>query len=279
MKTPTFAGKVAAVTGAGSGIGRSLATALARRGCEVALSDVDERGLAETVAMCSGVKVTSRRVDVAKAADVRAWADEVARAHGRANLIFNNAGISYAATVAGYEDADFARVIDVDFWGVVNGTRAFLPHLERAGDGHVINTSSVFGLIGFPAQCSYNSAKFAVRGFTESLQLELEITRAPIHATSVHPGGIKTNIARASKTHPSVASLGVKLEGAAERFEKGFRMTPDDAAETILRGVQRNQRRVLVGADAHVIDLVQRLIPGRYQGLLVRLYRRAMAAQ
>jgi NAD(P)-dependent dehydrogenase (short-subunit alcohol dehydrogenase family) len=276
MKTRTFGGKVAAVTGAGSGMGRSLAIALARRGCEVAISDIDERTLAETARLVSGARVTSRRVDVSKADELRAWADEAARAHGRVNLIFNNAGIAYGATVGGFEHADFARVLDVNFWGVVNGTRAFLPHLERSGDGHVVNTSSVFGLIAFPGHSAYNSAKFAVRGFTEALRIELEMTGAPVSATCVHPGGIKTNIARASKVHPSVASLGVVLDDAAERFEKGFRMSADDAAETILRGVQRNARRVLVGTDAHIIDLVQRMIPGRYHGLLARLARRQM---
>lgn len=279
----SFEGKVAAITGAGSGMGRSLAVALARRGCEVALSDVDERTLSETVGLvkdASSVRVTKRRVDVAKRDEVYAWAADVVRDHGRCNLVFNNAGISYAATVAGAEYDDFERIVDIDFWGVVYGTKAFLPHLVASGDGHVVNTSSVFGLIAFPGQSTYNAAKFAVRGFTEALRVELEITGAPVSATSVHPGGIKTNIARASKRHASLRELGIDdLDGAGERFERAFRVTADDAAETILKGVQKNARRVLVGADAHVIDLVQRLVPGRYHGLVARAARRVLGAR
>jgi NAD(P)-dependent dehydrogenase (short-subunit alcohol dehydrogenase family) len=281
MKTKTFSGKVAAITGAGSGMGRSLALNLARQGCEVALSDIDERTLAETagrVKNVSSVKVTHRKVDVSDAAAVRAWADQVAKEHGRVNLVFNNAGISYAATVEGYDDADFERIIDINFWGVVNGTRAFLPHLVASGDGHVVNTSSVFGIVAFPGQSSYNAAKFAVRGYTEALRLECEIKKSPVTATCIHPGGIKTNIAKASKVHESMRTLGIEdLEGAAKRFERAFRLSSDDAADIILRGVQKNARRVLVGADAHLIDLVQRVLPGRYHGVIARMHRRISA--
>jgi NAD(P)-dependent dehydrogenase (short-subunit alcohol dehydrogenase family) len=279
----SFAGKVAAITGAASGMGRSLAVALARRGCEVALSDVDERGLAETARLVretTNVRVTTKRVDVSDEAAVRAWAREVASAHGRCNLVFNNAGVSYAATVEGGEAIDFQRIIDIDFWGVVHGTRAFLPYLRTSGEGHIVNTSSVFGLIAFPGQSSYNAAKFAVRGFTEALRIELEITRAPVSATCVHPGGIKTNIARASKIHPSMADLGIEdLEDSRRRFEKSFRVTADEAAEVILRGVQRNARRVLIGSDARFLDLVQRLLPSRYHGLIARASQRVLGAR
>jgi NAD(P)-dependent dehydrogenase (short-subunit alcohol dehydrogenase family) len=278
----SFAGKVAAITGAASGMGRSLAIALARRDCEVALSDVDEHGLAETARLAQAVnpklRVTTKRVDVADGDAVRAWAKEVASAHGRCNLIFNNAGISYAATVEGVEQPEFERIVDIDFWGVVHGTKAFLPYLRASGDGHVINTSSVFGLIAFPGQCTYNSAKFAVRGFTEALRIELEITGAPVSATCVHPGGVKTNIARASKMHASMADLGVDdSEEAKNRFERSFRLSADEAAEIILRGVQKNARRVLVGTDARIFDLVQRILPGSYHGLLARISRHALS--
>jgi len=277
----SFAGKVAAVTGAASGMGRSLAVALARRNCEVAVCDVDEGGLEETTRLVQAanprIRVTTKRVDVADAGAVHAWANEVVTEHGRCNLVFNNAGVSYAATVDGAEHEDFERIVDINFWGVVHGTKAFLPHLRASGDGHVVNTSSVFGLIAFPGQCTYNATKFAVRGFTEALRIELEITGAPVSATCVHPGGIKTNIARASKMHPSMADLGVgDLEQTKSRFERAFRVSADDAAETILRGVQKNARRVLVGADAHVIDLVQRIMPGSYHGMLARMSRRIL---
>jgi NAD(P)-dependent dehydrogenase (short-subunit alcohol dehydrogenase family) len=275
-----FDGKVAAITGAASGMGRTLATALARRGCHLALSDVEENGLAETarLASASGVRITTRRVDVADEAAVRRWADDVAAEHRRCNLVFNNAGIAYAATVRGCEYTDFDRILQVNFWGVVHGTKAFLPHLTASGEGHIVNTSSLFGLVAFPGQCAYNASKFAVRGFTEALRIELEITGAPVSATSVHPGGIKTNIARASKVHPSIRELGVgDHETTSERFEKLFRMTAEDAAEVILRGVQRNARRILVGRDAKLIDLVQRVLPDTYQGVLARIARRTLA--
>jgi NAD(P)-dependent dehydrogenase (short-subunit alcohol dehydrogenase family) len=277
VKSSSFSGKVAAITGAGSGIGRGLSLALASRGCALALSDIDEKGLAETAAQAGGVKVTTRKLDVSNADDFRSWAAEVVRDHSAVNLIFNNAGISYGATIEGGDDADFRRVMDVNFFGVVNGTRAFLPHLTASGDGHVINISSVFGIIAFPGQAAYNSAKFAVRGFTECLRIELDVTRSPVTATCVHPGGIRTNIARASKLHPSMSALGIKPENAAAEFEKQiFRTGADEAAEIILRGVAKNARRVLVGSDAYFVDWMQRLLPTGYQRLLGREARRRL---
>ena len=271
-----FESKVAAITGAGSGIGRALAVELAKRGAHLALSDVDEDGLAETVAMCEGygVKVTSDRVDVADRDAVFAWADSVEDAHGKVNLIFNNAGVALGATVEGMRDEDFRWLIDINFWGVVHGTRAFLPHLKAAGEGHIVNLSSVFGLAGIPSQSAYNAAKFAVRGFTESLRQELDILRCGVSVTSVHPGGIKTNIARAARTDPSIASLGIDPASAATRFERGFMTSPDSAARTILRAVEKDRRRVLVGPDAHVLDWMVRLLPSLYQRVTVALARR-----
>jgi NAD(P)-dependent dehydrogenase (short-subunit alcohol dehydrogenase family) len=279
----SFNGKVAAITGAASGIGRTLAIALARRGCHLALSDVDEVGLAETVARAGReggerVRMTSKRVDVADESAVRAWADEVVRDHQKCNLVFNNAGISYAATVGGSQYDDFDRLLRINFWGVVHGTKAFLPHLAASGDGHVVNISSLFGLIAFPGQSAYNASKFAVRGFTEALSIELDITGAKVSATSVHPGGIKTNIARASKVHESLGDLGVKdVDGMGIQFEKLFRVSAEDATEIILRGVEKKARRVLVGRDAQFLDLVQRFLPDTYQGIVARIARRALA--
>ncbi|HLK36265.1 MAG TPA: SDR family oxidoreductase, partial [Polyangiaceae bacterium] len=265
---------------AGSGMGRTLAASLAGRGCHLAISDVNEIGLAETARSCAerGVKVTSKKVDVASRDQVYAWADEVVRDHGRCNLIFNNAGVAHSATVEGVSYEDFDWIFGINFWGVVYGTKAFLPHLKAAGEGHVINTSSLFGLIGVPTQATYNATKFAVRGFTEALREELEMTRSPVSATCVHPGGIKTNIARAARVSESVKSIGVKdVEKGRESFERMFRVTAEDAAETILRGVQRNARRVLIGADARFLDVMQRLIPGSYHGLVAAATRRAMS--
>jgi NAD(P)-dependent dehydrogenase (short-subunit alcohol dehydrogenase family) len=275
----SFSNKVAAITGAGSGMGRSLAINLAKRGCQVAISDVDEASLAETAKLAGvhGVKVTSKRVDVSKRDEVYAWADEVVADHGKCNLIFNNAGVGYGASVEGCEYDDAEWVVGINFWGVVYGTKAFLPHLRASGDGHVVNTSSLFGLLGFPGQSTYNATKFAVRGFTEALRIELDMMNAPVSATSVHPGGIKTNIARTARMNKSVMDLGVKdLTNSHLQIEKQFRVTADDAAEIILRGVQRNARRVLVGTDAKIYDLMQRVIPSSYQWIVVKAARYAM---
>jgi NAD(P)-dependent dehydrogenase (short-subunit alcohol dehydrogenase family) len=274
-----FKNKVAAITGAGSGMGRELALQLAERGCHVAISDVNEKGLAETAELARqhGVKVTAARVDVADKDAVYAWAEQVVREHGKVNLIFNNAGVALGATVEGMTYEDFNWLFNINFWGVVYGTKAFLPHLKAAGEGHIVNTSSVFGLVGIPSQSAYNAAKFAVRGFTESLRQELDMMNCGVSATSVHPGGIKTNIARAARQDASIAALGMKAEGAAEKFEKNFITTAASAARTILKAVEKNKRRVLVGPDAYVIDWLQRLLPACYQRLTVFFARRNMA--
>jgi NAD(P)-dependent dehydrogenase (short-subunit alcohol dehydrogenase family) len=267
----SFQNKVAAITGAGSGIGRALAIELARQKCDLALSDVNEEGLQKTVDLVSGlgVVVTSRRVDVADREAVYAWADQVVSDHQKVNLIFNNAGVALAATVESMSYGDFEWLMDVNFWGVVHGTKAFLPHLKASGDGHIINISSVFGLVGIPSQSAYNSAKFAVRGFTESLRQELDMMNNGVSATSVHPGGIKTGIARSSRIDSSIRDLGISDVDTRQKFEKSFITSPDKAACAILDGVRRNQRRVLVGPDARVFDWVARLLPTAYQRITV----------
>ncbi|MEO6953892.1 MAG: SDR family NAD(P)-dependent oxidoreductase [Polyangia bacterium] len=264
----TFEGKVAAITGAGSGMGRTLAMQLAREGCEVAISDIDEVGLAETVKQLHGARVTSQRLDVADREAVFAWADRVVADHGRCNLIFNNAGVALAASAESTTPEDFHWIMNINFWGVVNGTQAFLPHLRRAAEGHVINTSSLFGLVAFPSNSAYNATKFAVRGYTEALRIELDMQHLPIGVTCVHPGGIKTKIARSARVRDSITrELGIPIEEAGS-FEKLFKVTAEEAAEIILDGVRRNQSRVLVGNDARTMDVVQRLAPQLYQRLL-----------
>ena len=267
----SFENKVAAITGAGSGIGRALAVELGRQKCNVALSDVNEPRLRDTVEQVRGlgVQVTSQRVDVADREAVYAWADQVVDTHGKVNLVFNNAGVALASTVEGMSYGDFEWLMDVNFWGVVYGTKAFLPHLKASGDGHVINVSSVFGLAGIPSQSAYNSAKFAVRGFTESLRQELDMMSCGVSASSVHPGGIKTGIARSSRIDPSVRDLGISDTDSRERFEKTFITGADTAARAILGGVRRNQRRILVGPDARVFDWVVRLLPSTYQRITI----------
>lgn len=266
----TFRGRVAAVTGAGSGIGRALARELAARGAHLALSDINGASLAETVTLCEGlgVKITSHTVDVADRGAVYAWADQVVADHGRVNLIFNNAGVALAASIEAMSYEDFEWLMSINFWGVVHGTKAFLPHLKAAGEGHVINMSSVFGLISVPGQAAYNAAKFAVRGFTDALRMELELNPCGVSCTTVHPGGVKTNIARNARVDPSVAATLSHPDAAADEFDKMARTTPESAARQILLGVTRDRRRVLVGPDAAVIDLVSRLPAAATQRLI-----------
>ena len=265
----TFENRVAAITGAGSGIGRALALALARRKCHLALSDVSADGLAQTTRLAreSGVRVCAHAVDVARREAVDAWAQEAAQLHGQVNLVFNNAGVALCASVESTSYADFERVMGINFWGVVHGTRSFLPHLRASGEGHVVNISSIFGLFGVASQSAYNASKFAVRGFSEALRLEMEMARAPVRVTCVHPGGVKTNILRCAPPAAGLAELGVDADTYLEKFERALRTTPDAAAQAILRGVQRQQFRVLVGPDARLADWLSRLMPGsRFAG-------------
>lgn len=266
-----FEGKVAAVTGAASGIGRALAVELAGRGAHLSLADVDELGLAETVGLCDGfgVKVTSSRVDVGDRLAVEAWADRTVEEHGRANLTVNNAGVALVAGVEAMSVEDLEWLMAVDFWGVVYGTKAFLPHLRAAGEGHIVNISSVFGLLSVPSQSAYNAAKFAVRGFTDALRMELEIERSGVSCTTVHPGGIRTNIARHARVDEESAAIAGGRERLVRRFERSSFTSPENAARQILKAVARDRRRVLIGPDAKVIDLVSRLPAGFYQRVLV----------
>ncbi|MGB3410625.1 MAG: SDR family NAD(P)-dependent oxidoreductase [Microthrixaceae bacterium] len=267
-----FRGKVAAITGAGSGIGRALAIELARRGAHLALSDVDAAGLAETVGRCEGfgVKVTSSSVDVADREAMNAWAESVVDEHGKVNLIFNNAGVALGATVESMTFEDFEWLMSINFWGVVNGTKAFLPHLKASGEGHVVNLSSIFGLVSIPTQSAYNAAKFAVRGFTDALRIELDVEECGVSATTIHPGGIKTNIARNARFDPATSPPGVTSESVGDEFERIAMTSPKKAARQILAAVEKNRRRALIGPDAKVTDLISRLPAGFYQSLLVK---------
>ena len=271
-----FEGRVAAITGAGSGIGRALSQELARRGAHLALCDIDEVGLAETVTLCegTGVKVTSQRVDVADRDAVQAWADQVVADHGKVNLIFNNAGVALAATVEAMSHEDFEWLMNINFWGVVHGTMAFLPHLKASGEGHVVNVSSVFGLISVPSQSAYNAAKFAVRGFTDALRMELDVAKGGVSSTTVHPGGIRTNIARNARMDESVTEFAGGPERARKNFDRVAMTSPEKAARQILAAVEDDRRRALIGPDAKAIDLVSRLPGGLYQRVLVKGARR-----
>ncbi|AMY19649.1 SDR family NAD(P)-dependent oxidoreductase [Rhodococcus sp. NPDC003994] len=269
-----FPGRVAVVTGAGSGIGRALALDLASRGARLALSDVDSVGLAETVAAVTarGAEVRSDHLDVSERAGVLDYAETVRSHFGVVNQIYNNAGIAHHGDVERTEFKDFERIVDVDFWGVVNGTKAFLPHLIESGDGHVVNVSSLFGLLAIPSQSAYNAAKFAVRGFTEALRQEMLISGKPVRVTCVHPGGIKTAIARNATVTDDHDQRTV-----AEMFDRKLaRTTPEAAARTILTGVQKNKARVLIGADAKALDILVRVAGPHYQDLVAKVTGRIM---
>jgi short-subunit dehydrogenase len=274
----SFKNQVAAITGAASGMGRTLAVELARRGCHLALSDVNELELIKTAELASahGVRVTTSKLDVAQREAVCAWADEVVRDHGKVNLIFNNAGVSLTVPVEHAQIDDFHWIMGINFWGVVHGTQAFLPHLKASGDGHIINTSSLFGLMAVPSQGTYNATKFAVRGYTEALRMELELEGACVSATCVHPGGIATNIAMAGKIDPSMEKLtGASIETQKRRATKLINTTTaHSAALQILKAVECNARRVLVGPDARLLDKIVRILGSWYQLLVMREMRR-----
>ncbi|NPU93540.1 MAG: SDR family NAD(P)-dependent oxidoreductase [Gammaproteobacteria bacterium] len=275
-----FNHKVAAITGAASGIGRALALNLAREQCDLALSDVNEVGLQETAEQVRalGVKVTTTKVNVADRAAMHAWADQVVKDHGKVNLIFNNAGVALGNTVEDASYEDYEWIMGINLWGVIHGTKAFLPYLKQTGDGHVINVSSIFGLFSQPTQSGYNMTKFAVRGFTESLRQELDLENCGVSATCVHPGGIKTNIAKNARMDDSVLKLtGGKgsTEKMTQQFEQMFVTTPDKAAQVILNAVRRNARRVLIGNDAKATDVMQRLLPQVYQKLVTTSFKLA----
>jgi len=273
-----FNGKVAAITGAASGIGRALAIELSSYGCHLALSDVDETGLAETAskAKSNGVNVTTTVVNVAERQAVHDWADKVVKDHGKVNLIFNNAGVALGGTVEETLYEDYEWIININLWGVIYGTKAFLPYIKQAEEpGHIVNVSSVFGLFSQPTQSGYNLSKFAVRGFTESLRQELDLEQSNVDATCIHPGGIQTNIARNARMTQSVENLtgNASAENLRDQFESLFMTTPEKAAKVILKGVKRGRRRVLIGPDAKILDAMQRCLPVSYQRLVTTSFK------
>ncbi len=283
---------VAAITGAGSGMGRALACHLAKMGCHLALSDINAEQLAQTQALLVGynVKVTMTVLDVADKSAVDAWADSVMADHGKVNFIFNNAGVALYSTVEGESISELEWVMNINFWGVVYGTKAFLPLIKNSvkqsatdatavfsednkprEHGHIINVSSVFGLTAQPSQSAYNASKFAVRGFTESLRQELDIQRCGVSATCIHPGGIKTNIANNARGNDSLSELGMRTGSSAiTNFNKFLRFDASEAAWIILHAAATNQPRCLIGNDAKIMDTVQRIFPAHYSTVIHR---------
>ncbi len=267
--TSGFAGRVAVVTGAGSGIGRALALQLVKDGAKLAISDVDVDGLARTAALI-GTKVRTDRLDVTDRAGVLSYAESVAAEFGVVNLAINNAGVAHGGDLLGMSFADIERVIDVDFWGVVNGTKAFLPHLIASGRGNLVNISSLFGLVPMPSQSAYVAAKYAVRGFTETLRMEMLAAKLPVQVTCVHPGGVKTGIAR-----NGTVNAGEPVAGHADYFDQKLaRTSAEDAAAIILRGAARGRPRVLVGTDARVAHMLETVSNRAWQRVVAMGSRR-----
>jgi short-subunit dehydrogenase len=269
-------GSAAAVTGAASGIGRALAVEFAARGCDLALADVDEAGLesvSQEIAAAHGRRVTTQRVDVGDPQQIETFAQTAVASFANLNILVNNAGVALRGDFDEYDQSQMEWLMGINFWGVVRGTRAFMPHLKRQPVAHIVNISSIFGIVAPAGQSAYCSAKFAVRGFSESLRHELAMSKSPVRLTVVHPGGIATNIARRAPAGTHLRSP-MSAEEVADRFAKVARTSPQVAAQRIIRGIERNEPRVLIGTDAKLMEILQRLRPVTYWSLLMGAFRR-----
>jgi short-subunit dehydrogenase len=274
----TIKGGAAAVTGAAGGIGRALAIELATRGCDLALADRDEAGLeavAAEIVSTTRSKVTVHRLDVADPAAISTFAEAASAAHPTLNILINNAGVALFGQFHEIEQAEIEWLFAINFWGVVHGTRAFLPHLSRMREAHIVNLSSIFGIVAPPGQSAYAAAKFAVRGFSESLRHELDAAQSPVRLSVVHPGGVATDIARSARMGSGVIDNARRAE-AIERFDKLAKTTPRDAALRIIKGIERNEPRILIGTDARFMDLLQRLLPGTYWKVIAKRLAKAV---
>lgn len=262
----TLQNKVAVVTGGASGIGRELALQLAEQGCKLVLIDKNEAELAKTKADVAalGTDCQVYSVDVGNADAMRECAISVQRDFGRVDVLINNAGVSLIGSAAEQKLEDFHWLMNINFWGVVHGVQSFLPFLRESDEAYIVNVSSLFGLLSLPLQSAYNASKYAVKGYTESLKMEMAGTN--VHVSCVHPGGIKTDITRNIRI--GNASVPVSKDQLVEDFDKVAKTTAESAAQQIITGMLKHNRRILVGADAKILDLVNRFFPGRYEKLL-----------
>ena len=265
-------GSTVAVTGAASGIGRALAIELAARGADLALADRDEGGLqavAADIAKASPRKVTLHRVDVGDAEQIAGFAREVVAAHPSLNMLINNAGVSLLGLFHEIDQAQMEWLFNINFWGAVHATRALLPHLSNRPAAHIVNVSSIFGIMAPPGQTAYSAAKFAIRGFSEALRHELQVSGSPVRLSVVHPGGIKTNIVRNCRTGSGISD-NERRSQAIERFDVIAQTTARDAALRIIKGIEKNEPRILIGGDARFMDIVQRFRPATYWTVMAR---------
>ena len=263
-------GAAAAVTGAASGIGRALAIELAARGADLALADRDEAGLASLAAeIADKVKVSTHRVDVGEPAQIAAFAQAAIASHPSLNIVVNNAGVALLGQFHEIDQAQMDWLFNINFWGVVHSTRAFLPHLAGRPEAHLVNVSSIFGIVAPPGQTAYAAAKFAVRGFSESLRHELQLAKSPVRLSVVHPGGILTNIVRNSRAGSGVTDNARRAQ-SIERFDRIAKTTPREAALAIINGIEKNKPRILIGGDARMMDILQRFKPGTYWRTLAK---------
>jgi short-subunit dehydrogenase len=278
-------GAAAAITGAASGIGRALALELAARGCDLALADRDEAGLQAAAAeiakttpqKASSQKVTVHRVDVSEPEQIAAFALSAVSAHPGLNILINNAGVALLGQFSEIDQAQMDWLMNINFWGVVHSTRAFLPHPARQREAHIVNLSSIFGIVAPPGQTAYAAAKFAVRGFSEALRHELQMAASPVKLSVVHPGGVATNIARNSRAGVGVTDNARRAQ-SIERFDAVAKTTPKAAALRIITGIEKNQPRILIGNDARLMDLLQRLRPATYWAPIARRIEKATKA-
>ena len=280
----------AAITGAASGIGRALALELAARGCDLALADRDEAGLqavAAEIGQSSAQKATSptttpqkvsvHRVDVSEPSQIADFTQAAISAHPGLNILINNAGVALLGQFSEIDQTQMDWLMNINFWGVVHSTRAFLPHLARQREAHIVNVSSIFGIVAPPGQTAYAAAKFAVRGFSEALRHELQMAASPVRLSVVHPGGVSTNIVRNSRAGVGVTDNARRAQ-SIERFDAIAKTTPKAAALRIIRGIEKNQPRILIGNDARFMDLLQRLRPATYWAPMARRIEKAMKA-
>lgn len=276
MQLFEFQKTAAAITGAASGIGRALALELAARGCDLALADLNFAGLeslAKEISASHARRVTIRQVDTGDPKQIQAFAEAAIADFPELSILINNAGVALLGQFDDYDQSQLEWLMGINFWGVVHGTRAFLPHLRGRSQAHIVNISSIFGIIAPAGQTAYCAAKFAVRGFSEALRHELSMSNSPVRLSVVHPGGVKTNIARKARAGVYLREIPGEDE-IGESFEKMARTTPAAAAQRIVRGIERNEPRILIGGDARLLDMIQRFRPATYWSLLQGIFKR-----